>query len=637
MAHKKGACSTRNGRDSNAQRLGVKRFGGQVVNAGEIIVRQRGTHFHPGANVGRGGDDTLFALAAGAVEFGTKGGRKVVNIVAVGASNPARTTPRASSRGRALRLAPFASLIRSSLQFARRRAAMATFVDRVTLHLAAGNGGNGCVSVQREKFKPLAGPDGGNGGHGGDVVLVVDPQVTTLLDYHHPPHRTADQRRARRGRPPQRRRRRATSCSPCRSAPSSRTPTARCSSTWSSRACDSSSRPAAAAASATRRSRRPSARRPASRCSASPAARATSCSSSRRVADVALVGFPSAGKSSLVAGASPPRGPRSPTTRSRRCTRTSASSQAGDVRYTVADVPGLIEGASEGKGLGLEFLRHVERCTVLVHVLDCATLEPGRDPLSDLDVILAELAPTPRARGPAPLAERPQIIVLNKIDVPEARELAELVQPDLEARGYRVFEISAVSPRGPARADLRARRDVVEARAELEAAARRRRSASSSARRPSTTRGFTVIASRAAPTATSTASPARSPSAGCARPTSPTTRPSATSPTGSAELGVEEELFKAGAVAGADRRHRPRTTRSSSTGSRRSSPGAELLGAARHRPAPRASARAHPRRQRARLRRAHGRQGRRARRARPPSARPASGPTTRGRGPRISG
>ena len=83
MAHKKGASSTRNGRDSNAQRLGVKRFGGQVVNAGEIIVRQRGTHFHPGANVGRGGDDTLFALAAGAVEFGTRRGRRVVNIVAV--------------------------------------------------------------------------------------------------------------------------------------------------------------------------------------------------------------------------------------------------------------------------------------------------------------------------------------------------------------------------------------------------------------------------------------------------------------------------------------------------------------------------------------------------------------------------
>ena len=81
MAHKKGASSTRNGRDSNAQRLGVKRFGGQKVKAGEILVRQRGTHFHPGKNVGKGKDDTLFALATGAVQYGTKGGRRVVNIV----------------------------------------------------------------------------------------------------------------------------------------------------------------------------------------------------------------------------------------------------------------------------------------------------------------------------------------------------------------------------------------------------------------------------------------------------------------------------------------------------------------------------------------------------------------------------
>jgi large subunit ribosomal protein L27 len=86
MAHKKGASSSRNGRDSNAQRLGVKRFGGQLVNAGEIIVRQRGTHFHPGENVGRGGDDTLFATSEGEVEFGRRRGRRVVNVVA--ASSP---------------------------------------------------------------------------------------------------------------------------------------------------------------------------------------------------------------------------------------------------------------------------------------------------------------------------------------------------------------------------------------------------------------------------------------------------------------------------------------------------------------------------------------------------------------------
>jgi len=89
MAHKKGAASTRNGRDSNAQRLGVKRFGGQAVNAGTIIVRQRGTHFHPGEGVGRGKDDTLFALVTGAVEFGTRRGRRVVNVVAAEAAEVA--------------------------------------------------------------------------------------------------------------------------------------------------------------------------------------------------------------------------------------------------------------------------------------------------------------------------------------------------------------------------------------------------------------------------------------------------------------------------------------------------------------------------------------------------------------------
>jgi large subunit ribosomal protein L27 len=92
MAHKKGASSSRNGRDSNAQRLGVKRFGGQTVKAGEILVRQRGTHFHPGDNVGRGGDDTLFALLSGAVQFGHRRGRRVVSIVTSPDAHSSATT-----------------------------------------------------------------------------------------------------------------------------------------------------------------------------------------------------------------------------------------------------------------------------------------------------------------------------------------------------------------------------------------------------------------------------------------------------------------------------------------------------------------------------------------------------------------
>ncbi|HLT66356.1 MAG TPA: GTPase ObgE, partial [Microbacterium sp.] len=167
----------------------------------------------------------------------------------------------------------------------------------------------------------------------------------------------------------------------------------------------------------------------------------------KTVADVALVGYPSAGKSSLIAAISAAR-PKIADYPFTTLHPNLGVVQAGDVRFTVADVPGLIEGASEGRGLGLEFLRHVERCTALVHVLDCATLEPGRDPVSDLDVILAELAAYPVPDGQVPLVERPQLIALNKVDVPEAKDLAELVRPDLEARGFRVFEISTVAHRG---------------------------------------------------------------------------------------------------------------------------------------------------------------------------------------------
>jgi GTP-binding protein len=161
----------------------------------------------------------------------------------------------------------------------------------------------------------------------------------------------------------------------------------------------------------------------------------------KTVADVGLVGFPSAGKSSLVAAISAAR-PKIADYPFTTLVPNLGVVQAGEERFTVADVPGLIPGASEGKGLGHEFLRHVERCAVLVHVLDCATLEPDRDPVSDLDAIEHELS----AYGG--LVDRPRLVVLNKIDVPEAAELAELVTPDLQARGHRVFAVSAVSHEG---------------------------------------------------------------------------------------------------------------------------------------------------------------------------------------------
>ena len=164
-----------------------------------------------------------------------------------------------------------------------------------------------------------------------------------------------------------------------------------------------------------------------------------------------LIGFPSAGKSSLVSAisAAKPKIADYPFT---TLVPNLGVVSAGEHTFTVADVPGLIPGASEGRGLGLDFLRHIERCAVLAHVVDCATLEPGRDPVSDIDALEAELAAyRPTLQGDSTLgdlADRPRAVVLNKIDVPEARELADFVRPEIEERGWPVFEVSSVSREG---------------------------------------------------------------------------------------------------------------------------------------------------------------------------------------------
>jgi GTP-binding protein len=161
----------------------------------------------------------------------------------------------------------------------------------------------------------------------------------------------------------------------------------------------------------------------------------------KSVADVGLVGFPSAGKSSLISviSAAKPKIADYPFT---TLVPNLGVVQAGEQTFTVADVPGLIPGAATGKGLGMQFLRHIERTSVLVHVLDAATPEIERDPLADLDAIEAELS----AYGG--LEDRPRLVVLNKIDIPDGRDLAEMVRPDLEARGLQVFEVSAITREG---------------------------------------------------------------------------------------------------------------------------------------------------------------------------------------------
>ncbi|PIE27202.1 MAG: GTPase ObgE [Micrococcales bacterium] len=328
---------------------------------------------------------------------------------------------------------------------------MASFVDRVTVHATGGNGGNGCASVHREKFKPLGGPDGGNGGRGGSVILVVDPQTTTLLDFHHCPHRSAGSGKAGQGSM----RHGADGTDTYLKVPDGTVVKDRDGTVLADLVGDGTSMQIApggrgglgnAALASPRR------KAPGFALLGEPGQTSVVTLELKTVADVALVGYPSAGKSSLIAVISAAR-PKIADYPFTTLVPNLGVVSAGDVRFTVADVPGLIPGASEGHGLGHEFLRHIERCAVMVHVIDCATMEPGRDPITDLETIEAELDAyqvdqLDDAREVTALSARPRLVALNKTDVPDGAELAQLVAPELKSRGYRVHEISTVTHAG---------------------------------------------------------------------------------------------------------------------------------------------------------------------------------------------
>jgi GTPase len=318
--------------------------------------------------------------------------------------------------------------------------AVPTFVDRVTLHVSAGRGGNGVASVHREKFKPLGGPDGGNGGPGGSVILRVDPDVTTLVDYHHSPRRRAEHgghgagghRNGGHGGDlvlpvPD-----GTVVSDSRGHV-----LADLVGTGTEMVVASGGRGGlgnAALASARRKA-------PGFALLGEPGDELEIVLELKVVADIGLVGFPSAGKSSLIAAMSRAR-PKIADYPFTTLVPNLGVVTAGDTTFTVADVPGLIEGASEGRGLGHDFLRHVERCAALVHVVDTATMEPGRNPVEDLDVIENELG---RYGG---LEDRPRLVALNKVDVPDGREIADMVTEELRDRGLEVVPVSAASGEG---------------------------------------------------------------------------------------------------------------------------------------------------------------------------------------------
>ncbi|GED97579.1 GTPase ObgE [Gordonia crocea] len=337
---------------------------------------------------------------------------------------------------------------------------MSRFVDRVTIHVTAGNGGHGCSSVHREKFKPLGGPDGGNGGRGGDVRLVVDPQVHTLLDFHFRPHASAGN-----GTPGMGDNRNGANGGDLELAVPDGTvildpdgeilaDLVGAGTTFVAAQGGRGGLGNAALASKARKA-------PGFALLGEPGQERELVLELKSVADVGLVGFPSAGKSSLVSvlSAAKPKIADYPfTTLAPNLGVVQTVPARGGERasaidtFTIADVPGLIPGASSGRGLGLDFLRHIERCAVLAHVVDCATLEPGRDPVSDIEALEAELAAYQPAldddHGLGDLAQRPRIIILNKVDIPEASELADIVEPDLEKFGWPIYRVSAVSHDG---------------------------------------------------------------------------------------------------------------------------------------------------------------------------------------------
>ncbi|SIH82535.1 Probable GTP1/Obg-family GTP-binding protein [Mycobacteroides abscessus subsp. abscessus] len=327
---------------------------------------------------------------------------------------------------------------------------MPRFVDRVVIHAKAGTGGHGCASVHREKFKPLGGPDGGNGGRGGSVILEVDPQVHTLLDFHFHPHLQAPNGTQGMGG----HRNGANGDDLILKVPDGTVvldddgrilaDLVGAGARFDAAAGGRGGLGNAALAFRARKA-------PGFALLGEAGAEVDLTLELKTVADVGLVGFPSAGKSSLVSvlSAAKPKIADYPFT---TLVPNLGVVTTGENSFVMADVPGLIPGAAEGRGLGLEFLRHIERCAVLVHVVDCATLEPGRDPVSDIDALENELAryqPTLQDDSVlGDLADRPRAVVLNKVDVPEADELADFVTEEVSQRGWPVFKVSTLTRDG---------------------------------------------------------------------------------------------------------------------------------------------------------------------------------------------
>jgi GTP-binding protein len=317
------------------------------------------------------------------------------------------------------------------------------FVDQAKILVRGGRGGNGCVSFRREKYVPRGGPNGGDGGDGGSVILQSDAALSTLLDLRYHAYNVAADGAHGKGKDMHGKRGEDLIIRVPLGTVLKEPETDEI--LWDFQ--HDGDRFIAARGG---RGGKGNARFATSTNQAPRFATPGEAGAERwllvelkLLADVGLIGFPNAGKSTLIArlsAAKPKIAPYPFTTLTPHLGVVQLSDYATCV---LADIPGLIPGAHQGKGLGLQFLKHIERTRLLVHLLDLAATEEGRAPWQDFVALNHELA----CFDPA-LAQRPQIVVATKIDLPEVRQRLPEVQHDFAAQGYEVLPLSAATGEG---------------------------------------------------------------------------------------------------------------------------------------------------------------------------------------------
>lgn len=313
------------------------------------------------------------------------------------------------------------------------------FVDKVQISVKAGNGGNGAVSFHREKYVNAGGPDGGDGGKGSDIMFVADDSLSTLIDFRYKKKYVAPD-----GEPGGARRCFGKSMPPT-IIKVPRGTLIKDANTGRILADISDDEPVVVAKGgkggkgnvhfATPTRQIPRFAKP-----GFPGEKFDLTLELKLLADVGLVGFPNVGKSTLISVVSAAK-PKIANYHFTTLTPVLGVVKRGEKSFVMADIPGLIEGASEGIGLGHAFLRHVERCRLIVHVVDVSGIE-GRDPIEDYEKINAELA-----NFSEELAELPQIVAANKCDMATEEQIAAFEQY-LESKSLKLYRISAATTEG---------------------------------------------------------------------------------------------------------------------------------------------------------------------------------------------